>query len=133
MILLDTHVLVWLDEGNSRLGADTLLHINSALASGTLAVSAISFWEIAMLVRKNRLEMQLDPGIWRNDLLNSGLREIPMDGAIGIRAAELSRFHGDPADRIIVATALQIAATLVTADQKILGWGELPLKMNPRY
>jgi len=57
MILLDTHALVWLVEGNERLGPKTLVRINSAHTKGLLSASAITFWEVAMLVEKGRLEI----------------------------------------------------------------------------
>jgi PIN domain nuclease of toxin-antitoxin system len=130
MMLLDTHVLVWLDEGGPRLGKSALRQIDAELSTGNLAVSAISFWEIAMLIQKGRLEMRLEVDVWRRELLESGLREIPLDGAIAIRAGGLQDFHGDPADRLIVATALQTSSILMTADQKILDWKNLSLKCN---
>ncbi len=130
MMLLDTHVLVWLDEGNARLGQKALRFINEEFAAGNLAVSAISFWEISMLVQKKRLAMHLEMDVWRRELIENGLFEIPVDGAIAVRAAELRDFHGDPADRLIVATALQSSSTLATADQKILDWRGLSLKLD---
>jgi PIN domain nuclease of toxin-antitoxin system len=129
-MLLDTHVLIWLDEGNSRLGKKALQVINTEFVAGNLSVSAISFWEISMLIQKERLEMRLAVDVWRKELLESGLREIPLDGAIAIRAGGLREFHGDPPDRLIVATALQTASTLATADQKILVWKDLSLKID---
>ena len=86
MLLLDTHVLVWLDEGSSRLGTETLQTINRALASGQLGVASISFWEIAMLVRKRRLDIRIELDIWRLELLQSGLLEIPLQGSTALRA-----------------------------------------------
>ena len=125
MILLDTHVLIWLTEGSERLGTKTLVQIDQALADSQLAVSAISFWEIAMLIEKGRLEFNLELGIWRQGLLQDGLQEIPMTGSIAIRAGQLPEFHGDPADRIIVSTAIEGNTVLVTAEKKILEWGHL--------
>ena len=125
MILLDTHVLIWLTEGSERLGTKTLVQIDQALADSQLAVSAISFWEIAMLIEKGRLEFNLELGIWRQGLLQDGLQEIPMTGSIAIRAGQLPEVHGDPADRIIVSTAIEGNTVLVTADKKILEWGHL--------
>jgi len=107
MILLDTHVLVWLDEASSRLGSDATAQIDTAFQAGEVAVSAISFWEVAMLVRKGRIRMDMDLSVWRNDLLEQGVIELPVTGEIGIKAAGLESFHGDPADRLIAATALQ--------------------------
>ncbi len=130
MLICDTHVLVWLDEGNPRLGANALLAMNKALATGQLAVASISFWEIAMLVEKQRLDIRIELDVWRLELLQSGLLEIPLQGSIALRAGRLQAFHGDPADRMIVATALENSATLMTADRKILGWDALHQKVD---
>ena len=79
-----------------------------------------------MRVQKGRLDLRFDLHAWRVRLLESGLVEIPADGGIALRAGLLTGMHGDPADRIIVASALQRGQTLLTADQAILGWpGEL--------
>lgn len=122
MIILDTHVLVWLDEGNTRLGRKTRELIDNSLNNEELAVSAISFWEVAMLVRKQRLSLLTTVSKWAQDLLRQGLIEKPVDSGIGIMAGELRGFHGDPADRLIMATAIANSATLFTADKKILDW-----------
>ena len=132
MKLLDTHVLVWLTEGNPRLGSDSLQTINSALKAGKLGVPAICFWEIAMLVAKQRLTLQMDLNVWRFELLQTGLLEIPLQGSTAIRAGQLISFHGDPADRMIVSTAIENSATLITADEKILGWDRLLQKIDAR-
>jgi len=121
VILVDTHALIWLDQGNDRLGVKARHRMDDALVDDTLCVSAISFWEIAMLQLKGRLNM---PPLkrWRRSLLDEGLREIAITGDIGIKACELQDFHADPADRLIVATAIEHGATLVTADEQILQW-----------
>jgi PIN domain nuclease of toxin-antitoxin system len=120
VILLDTHVLVWLDEASPRLGSAAIEQIDSAFHSGMAAVSAISFWEVGMLVRKGRIRMDMDLAVWRDDFLQQGLIEIPITGDIGVRAAGFDDFHGDPADRLIAATALQNSASLLTADERLL-------------
>ena len=125
VILLDTHTLIWLDQGNQNLGKKTRKLIDTALKTDSLAVSSITWWEAAMLQSKNRIEL---PPIqsWYRELIDAGLEEIPVDGLTGIAAAELKPFHGDPADRIITATAILKNATLVTANENILSWrGEL--------
>ncbi|MDX8405082.1 MAG: type II toxin-antitoxin system VapC family toxin [Mariprofundus sp.] len=132
MIILDTHALVWLDAGNDQLGAGAINVIDQALAGNALAVSAISFWEVAMLVNKGRLILDITPDIWRQELIDRGLVELSMDGNTGIKAADLRAFHGDPADRIIVATALSTGSSLITADKKILDWSGLSQKINAR-
>ena len=120
MILLDTHVLVWLAEGSQRLGNRTKKLIDGSFNVDGVMVSAISFWEIAMLIRKNRLHMEMDLDSWRDELISMGLVELGITGEIGIKAAGLANFHGDPADRLIAATALKHSLTLVTADKKLL-------------
>ena len=121
MILLDTHILLWQEHGDLRLGPQTRRAIAHALQEDRAAVSAISFWEIGMRVQKGQLSLLLDLGAWRRDLLGQGLIEIPVDGGIAARAGLLQDMHGDPADRIIVATALE-GHQLVTSDDKILKW-----------
>lgn len=130
MLVLDTHALVWLDEGSPRLGDNALQTIDGALVSGQLGVASISFWEIAMLVRKKRLDIQMELDVWRMELLQNGLQELPLQGSTAIRAGQLQAFHGDPADRMIVATALENAATLMTADKNILDWDNLQQKID---
>ena len=80
-----------------------------------------------MLAEKGRLELALPVPLWREDLLAAGLREVAIEGDLGILAASLADFHGDPADRLITATAIARNHKLVTADQRILGWqGSVP-------
>jgi PIN domain nuclease of toxin-antitoxin system len=126
VILLDTHAAIWLtiDEG---LGKQSQRLINKALADDGLAISAISFWELAMLVEKRRLRSVKSPGERRLEMLSQGIRELPLTGDIAILAEELDGLHGDPADRIIAATAITHSATLVTADANLLRWKH-PLK-----
>lgn len=132
MILLDTHVLLWLDQGNSRLGKVALQLIESAMAVGGVAVSAISFWEIAMLVEKRRIVTSLALNAWRDDLLRSGLIEFAIDGECGIQTALLHDLPSDPADRMIVATALRQSAALVTADERLLQWSGSVQRVDAR-
>lgn len=121
MILLDTHVLIWLDQDNPKLGPKCRTAIDEALADDDLAVSAISFWEVAMLVAKQRLAIAIALTQWRRDLIAGGIRELPIDGRVGLLAADLE-LHRDPADRFVAATATINDATLATADQRLLTW-----------
>lgn len=121
MILLDTHVLVWLLSDEQQLGNQTRQLIDDAWSNDEAAVSAISFWEVAMLQDKGRLVLTPDLTAWRTGLLDDGLIELPITGQIGIQAVSLEDFHRDPADRLIVATALN-GHQLVTVDDKILNW-----------
>jgi PIN domain nuclease of toxin-antitoxin system len=120
LILLDTHAL--LDLGLPEIGLAARTACNEALHEGRLAVSAISFCEAAALIDRQRFQLDRDVRHWRDDLLIGGLVELPVDGEIEISAVALSDLHRDPADRLIVATALRHGARLVTADQRILAW-----------
>jgi PIN domain nuclease of toxin-antitoxin system len=121
-VLLDTHALIWFATDNPRLGNRAKLSIERAARSAELAVSAMTFWEIALLIARERLGGQADAAIWRRDTLASGVAEIPVSGTIGIEAVRLRDLHQDPADRIIVATAIAENSALVTADHRLLDW-----------
>lgn len=131
MILLDTQVLIWLMSNDSRLGPEARQAIDRAWAEEEAAVSAFSFWEIAMLHSKGRMTLLRDVEMWRLSVLDTGLIEIPPHGRIAVRAGLLEDMHGDPADRIIVATALE-GHRLVTADQGILDWSGPLDRMDAR-
>jgi PIN domain nuclease of toxin-antitoxin system len=90
------------------------------MARRDLHVSAISYWELGMLVAAKRLRLARDLADVRATAERSGPRELAVDGEIGIVASRLATLPGDPADRIIVATALCAGATLLTADQRLL-------------
>ena len=120
--VLDTHTLVGLVEGESRLGRKSRELAQAALQSDVLAVSAICFLEIAMLVKSGRLGLAMPTSEWHRGSLNLGILEAPVTGQIGILAEESAGLPGDSADRIITATAIVLNATLLTADQRILNW-----------
>ena len=125
MMLVDTHVLVWERTGDRALGLLAHHAFDRALRANELAASAISFWEVGLLKERHRIDFNEDVSRWRRILLREGLIEIPVSGEVAIRAAELQDFHRDPADRLIVATALA-GHQLLTADRRILDWpGEL--------
>jgi PIN domain nuclease of toxin-antitoxin system len=121
VILLDTHAAIWLttDQG---LGKQSRRMADKALSDDSLAISVISFWELAMLVAKGRLRALKSPGEQRAKMLAAGIRELPLTGDIAVLAGEFDNLHGDPADRIIVATAIANNATLMTADANLLQW-----------
>ena len=103
--------------------------ITEGWSVGSVAVSVVTFWEIAVLVEKRRISLGCDPARWRSDRIADGLRELPLHGNEAVRAVALGQegFHRDPADRFIVATALLGGHTLLTTDREILAWpGELP-------
>ena len=120
-MLLDTQAVMWLRLGDPRLGPQSRLEIEREWQSGEVYVSAITFWEIAMLIDKGRITFPEDVLSWRREQLVQGLIEIPVTGEIAARAGALSDIHGDPADRIIIATALE-GHLLTTSDRRILAW-----------
>lgn len=119
MILLDTHALIWMDGDDPKLGTKARQAIQGAWKSGEVTVSAITFWECALLHANNRIRLPSPPQDWHIELLAAGLFELPLDGPIVILAAQLQGLHKDPADRFIVATAIRFKATLVTANARL--------------
>ena len=121
MILLDTHAVIWLMTERG-LGRQSQRIVDKALSEDSLAMSAISFWELAMLLAKGRLRTIKSASEERRKITAAGIRELPVTGDIAILAAELEGLNGDPADRIIAATAIAHDATLMTADERLLRW-----------
>lgn len=122
MILLDTPVLVRYLMGDKKLGRRAISAIDKALPDDEVYVSTISFWEVAMLVERKRLQLDMTVAAFRTLALRHGIYEEPIDGEIGISAAELPDSQPDPADRMLVATAILRGLTLITADETLLSW-----------
>jgi PIN domain nuclease of toxin-antitoxin system len=126
-ILMDTHIWIWLMEGNPIL-ADTnaLSIIEQAAESGMLRVSAISVREIGMLEAKTRISFNIPCMEWIHEALSiPGLQLVPLTPEIAIESTRLpDSFHGDSADRIIAATARILNASLITKDKKILEYAK---------
>ncbi len=121
-LLLDTHAFVWMVNKSTRLGEATSKALDKASFEDRLAVSAITPWEIALLVSKQRLTLNGDVMDWLNEALaKPGLMLVPLEPEIAVASTRLPfEIHPDPADRILVATARQLGATLVTADALLL-------------
>lgn len=124
-VLLDTHALVWLMVGDGRLSPAVAEVVQQAAATNQVYVSAITPWEIAMLVARNRLTFASDIRTWLDQALSQpGITLASLIPAIAVDSVRLpGTIHGDPADRIIVATARNLRTTLVTADAKLLTYG----------
>jgi PIN domain nuclease of toxin-antitoxin system len=118
LILLDTHAWVWWAAEPRKLSPRARKAIESAEEIG---VSAISPWEVAMLVSKFRLELDRDVLLWvRQALALPRVTLIPLSPEIAVASTTLGlAFPGDPADRIIAATALRLRAPLVTRDRRL--------------
>ena len=122
LIVLDTHVLVWWVTGQTtELSRKARTAIDKEAAGGEILVSAISAWEIAMLVERGRLQLTLDVEQWLDIVTDiDAVRFVPVNNRIAVKSVGLpGEFHKDSADRLIVATARDAAAPLVTADEKI--------------
>jgi PIN domain nuclease of toxin-antitoxin system len=124
-LLLDTHCWIWMHLGlMGSFRSEAIRAIRVAAHNHLLHVSAISAWEIGLLESKGRLELDLDCELWIERALTiPGLNVAPITPAIAVRSTRLpGDFHGDPADRILVATARVNNACLLTKDQKILDY-----------
>ena len=121
MILLDTHIVWWLAYEPDKLpdsAAEAILS-QSHLTQG-LAISAATMYELAWLLEKGRLQISTSSSAFLHQTA-SRFAVLPVSGTVAIEAARLPvPFHGDPMDRLIVATARTLDLTLVTADRDIL-------------
>jgi PIN domain nuclease of toxin-antitoxin system len=122
-VVLDTHALIWLVTGNERLKPGPVATLEFAAVAEGLFVPAISLWEIGMLHAKGRISIPGGVNSWvRRVLTLPGLHLSPLSPEIALNAADLTGLHGDPADRMLVATAIHLGFPLATADTKILRW-----------
>lgn len=119
--LLDTHVWVWWNMHPAKLSARAKALIAAADRYEALLLSAISPWEFCKLLEKGRLEISCPPEAWlRQALEMPKLRLVPISPVLAYRSTVLPPpFHDDPADQIIVATARDENATILTADKRI--------------
>jgi PIN domain nuclease of toxin-antitoxin system len=122
VIVLDTHAFVWWVGRSSRLSA---LARRTIAASTRRGLAAISLWEISMLVERGRLKLDRDVGDWLSDAVaEEGVEVLELSSEIAVRSTRLAKtFHGDPADQLIVATAIVHACPLVTRDERITRFG----------
>jgi len=125
-LLLDTHAAIWIAEDQS-LASSAVEAIDAAYrADGTIFVSAITAWEIGLLVARNRLGLSVRPERWFQQLLTiPGVRLADLSPDILIASSFLPGDPPrDPADRIILATARELGATLITRDRLLLRYSE---------
>ncbi len=122
-LLLDTHAWIWWINQESKLSAETARLIEEAEA---VAVSSISCWEVRMLQQRRRIELADSVESWLEQALKpAGIECFPITCAIADKSANLPQHHRDPADRMIIATALEYCFHLVSIDEKFEMYSEL--------
>ena len=126
-VLLDTHVIIWSLLKPEELTPETQKVIESAQAKDQLLISSISLWEIAMLKQKKRINIYEPTKIFLKSIVDiDGLTVVDISPDIAAESTILAdNFHGDPADRIISATAVTTGAMLLTRDSQVLSWADL--------
>jgi PIN domain nuclease of toxin-antitoxin system len=126
-LLLDTHIALWLDSGSERLRRETRATIDGCWkAGGTVLLSSVTAWEIAFLVDTGRVTLDVSVDAWvARFTARPGVAALPLSHRAAARAYQLYAFeHRDPADRLLIATAVELGASLVTYDERIARFGE---------
>jgi len=124
VIVLDTHVWVWFVSNPELLSKAAKKAIDASMEQKGIFISSISAWEVALLAAKKRLELSIDVTDWigKSERLPF-FQFLPVDNSVAVKSVNLPQpLHRDPADRIIIATAITIAAPVITKDEKLLGY-----------
>lgn len=126
-LLLDTHIVLWLDSGDQRLRASTRTLIDDCWQNGgTVFLSAVTAWEIALLVDTERIDLDIPVDAWIDRFLQRpGVEAAPLDCRAASRSYQLHHLEQrDPADRLLIATAIELACPLVSYDERIARLGK---------
>ena len=126
-LLLDTHIALWLDGGDIRLRPSTRALIDDCWQNGgTICLSAVTAWEIALLVDTGRIELDLPIEAWvARFLQRPGIKSVPLGHRAASRSYQLHKLeHRDPADRLLIATAIELVCPFVTYDERIARFGK---------
>jgi len=126
-LLLDTHIALWLDSGDDRLRVSTRALIDGCWQNGgAILLSAITVWEIALLVDTGRIDLDVPVAAWIERFLDRpGIEAVPLGHQAASRSYQLHHLeHRDPADRLLIATAIELACPLVTYDERIVRFGK---------
>ena len=123
-VLLDTHIVLWMDNGDERLRPSTQDLIQAFARDAAILISSVSAWEIAQLADLNRIELDVPPWDWIERFASvPGIRWVPLSPSAASRAYRLNGLaHRDPADRLLIATAIEMECPLVTYDRLILNF-----------
>jgi len=118
-LLLDTHIWLWMALEPMRLSSRVRRALDNP--ENELWLSPIAVWELLMLTRKKRVELNEDPVVWSQQTIQQlQLREAPLTFEVALETSTVELPHSDPSDRFMVASAKVFDLTLVTADQKLL-------------
>lgn len=125
-LLLDTNVLLRLAVDSEDIGETFKEEVEADLVTGSVAVSTVTFVETTRLHHHGRIDLGCHPAVWRRERLLSGLKEVPVTGDIAVESVLLmnSGFHNDPADQLIVATAMLEGMHLATMNRRIIDWAQ---------
>ncbi|MBM3790583.1 MAG: type II toxin-antitoxin system VapC family toxin [Acidobacteria bacterium] len=129
-ILLDTHVLIWWRLDSGRLGRSRIQRLQDLEnRQKPVTISAITLWETAMLAARGRIKIAEPVEVWLEEIEGHPLIEVlSLTARIAAESVRLGPdFHNDPADQIIVATARIHGLPLMTADERIIRWGKVPI------
>lgn len=124
MILLDTHVWIWFISNPELLSKTAIEAIHAAIDQKGVVISSISAWEVALLVAKKRLKFTMTATEWiaKSERLPF-FQFLPVDNSVAVKSVNLPQpLHKDPADRLIIATAITLAVPVVTKDEKLLNY-----------
>lgn len=121
-LLLDTHIVLWLDSGDTRLRPAARALIDRCWRHGwSVLLSAVTVWEIALLVDTGRVTLDAPLDAWLERFLDQpGVEAVPLDHRAACRSYRLHPLENrDPADRLLIATAIELSCPLVTYDERI--------------
>jgi PIN domain nuclease of toxin-antitoxin system len=128
VVLLDTHALIWI-VAKAPMSLSSLAAVRAAASTGDVLVSPVSAWEVGLLAtaRRSSIRFLPTPQRWWAKALNTpGVRLTALSPEAAIEAAFLPQtLHRDPADRLLIATARQLGATMITRDKLILAYAAL--------
>jgi PIN domain nuclease of toxin-antitoxin system len=127
LLLLDTHCWIWAQLGLlENLSRTALQAIRNGESDGNLRISAISIWELAMFEKRGRVALPMNVRTWLDQALSKpGIAVAPLTPEIMIESVHLpGEMHGDPADRMLVATARVLGATLLTKDEQLIRYSK---------
>jgi PIN domain nuclease of toxin-antitoxin system len=126
-LLLDTHIALWLDSGDERLRPSSRALIDKIWQNdGSIFLSAVTAWEIAALVDAGRIELDIPIENWiQRFVARPGVEALPLSLSAASRSYQLHHLeHRDPADRLLIATAVELDCPLVSYDQRIVRFGK---------